>query len=74
MGLLGLIGSVLVAPVQAEVADVTISDVTTRAFSVVCVSDEPVLADPTVRVFRDINGADEITTGLEKKLISEDAP
>jgi len=53
----------------AAVADVTVSDVTTRAFSVVWVSDGPITA-ATVRVFSDANGDTEITGDLTVNLVS----
>ena len=59
--------------IWAEVSDVTITDVTTRAFSVVWLSDEPV-TDATVRVFSDQEGLDDITDTLTVSLISANFP
>ena len=53
----------------AAVTDVTIADVTTRAFSVVWVSDEAV-DTATVRVFSDANGDTEITSTVQVTLVS----
>ncbi|MGE3541849.1 MAG: hypothetical protein AB7N91_31055 [Candidatus Tectimicrobiota bacterium] len=53
----------------AAVADVTVADVTTRAFSVVWVSDEAVQT-ATVRVFSDAQGQTEITTNVHVTLVS----
>lgn len=60
---------VCTAPAAAAVFDLTIADVTTRAFSVVWVSDEPV-TDATVRVFRDAGGMTNITSALAVTLVS----
>lgn len=61
-------------PVRAAVQDVMVSDVTTRAFSVVWVSDEPVLGGTTVRVFSDAGGLEEVTSDYAITLLSEAAP
>ena len=61
------------ATAQAAVFDVTITDVTTRAFATVWVSDEPVTA-ATVRVFADANGAFELTSTLDVTLVSTSFP
>ncbi len=61
------------APAMADVFDVTIANVTTRAFSLVWVSDEPV-DDATVGVFRDPDGQDEITADLSVTLVSRAFP
>ena len=47
---------------QPNVTDITPADVTTRSFSVVWLSDLPSTAD--VKVFTDIGGSSEITSGL----------
>jgi hypothetical protein len=61
-------GMVLISmPALATVFDTTVTDVTTRAFSVVWVSDEQV-TDATVKVFSDQNGASELS-GLQVDLI-----
>ena len=66
--------SLLVAvSAKADVFDVTIANVTTRAFSLVWVSDEPV-DDATVRVFDDVTGTVELTGGLVVTLVSEAFP
>lgn len=59
--------------VSAAVQDVTITDVTTRAFSVVWVSDESV-DSATVRVFNDPDGLNEITSTLSVTLVSTAFP
>ena len=64
----------LTAPAFAEVRYVTITDVTTRAFAVVWVSDQPILAGTTVRVFNDVDGFDEITSSLTVTLLRVDEP
>lgn len=55
--------------VLAGVHDVLVTDVTPRAFSVVWVSDEPVL-DARVRIFSDPDGTAEITGSLTGELVS----
>ncbi len=57
----------------AEVSEPIVSDVTTRAFSVIWSSDEPVI-DATVKVFSDESGTTELTTEFTISLISEDYP
>jgi hypothetical protein len=57
----------------AAVSDVTFADVTTRAFSVVWASDEPV-SGATVRVFADQDGLTEVTVGLTVTLASAGFP
>jgi hypothetical protein len=57
------------AAASAAVADVTVTDVTTRAFSVVWVSDEAV-DTATVRVFSDADGSTEITSTVQITLVS----
>lgn len=56
-------------PVSAAVFDVTTTDVTPRAFSVVWVSDEPI-ADATIKVYADADGLTELTGGLSVTLSS----
>ena len=51
------------APAGAAVLDLTPADVTTRAFSMVWVSDQPVVA-ASVRVFADSGGVTELTGTL----------
>jgi len=58
---------------SAAVQDITVTDVTTRAFSVVWVSDEPV-TNATVRVFSDQDGINEVTSALSVNLISASFP
>jgi len=58
---------------SAAVQDVTITDVTTRAFSVVWVSDESV-SNATVQVFSDQDGINEITSALSVTLVSASFP
>lgn len=53
----------------ADISDVTVTDVTTRAFSVVWVSDEPITS-ATVHVFSDLEGTVEISNDLVIDLIS----
>jgi hypothetical protein len=67
--LLGLLSQAAIAGVH----DVTISDVTPRAFSVIWVSDVPVGA-ATVRVFTSPDGVDEITAGLDITTVSDAYP
>ena len=62
-----------VRPGAASVSDVTVADVTTRAFSVVWVSSEPVTS-ATVRVFSDAGGTQEITSTLAVSLVSASFP
>jgi hypothetical protein len=57
------------APALTAVFHITIADVTTRAFSVDWVSNEPVTT-VTVRVFSDAHGATEITSNLSVTLVS----
>jgi len=59
--------------VEAAVRDITLADVTTRAASVIWVSDEPVTS-ATVRVFADQAGTLEITSGLAITLVSAQFP
>jgi len=58
--------------VHAAVSDVTVSDVTTRAFSVVWVSDEAITS-ATVRVYSDIEGANQVIAGIALNLVSPPA-
>lgn len=60
-------------PVSADVTDVTVTDVTTRAFSTVWLSDEAIV-DATVHIFSDAEGLDEITSTLNVDLVSVDFP
>jgi hypothetical protein len=60
-------------PTTASVSDVTIADVTTRAFSVVWVSSEPVTS-ATVHVFSDTGGTVDITSTLTVTLVSAAFP
>jgi hypothetical protein len=57
----------------ASVSDVTVADVTTRAFSAVWASSEPVTT-ATVRVFSDAGGTHEITSTLSLTLVSTSFP
>jgi hypothetical protein len=57
----------------AAVSDLTFTDVTDRAVSVVWAFDEPV-SDGTVRVFADSAGTVELTGGLQVSLISSAFP
>ena len=61
------------SPAYSAIFDIQPTDVTTRAASVVWVSDEPVLG-AAVRVFSDANGTTEITTGLTLTVVSERFP
>ncbi|MCP3870642.1 MAG: hypothetical protein GY703_21635 [Gammaproteobacteria bacterium] len=61
--------AILTRTLSAEVHDTTIADVTPRAFSVVWVSDVPVI-DAYVRVFTDAEGRNEITDILDIKVKS----
>lgn len=65
--------SIFCINVQAGVHDQQVADVTTRAFSVIWLSDERV-SDATVRVYTDEGGTNEITSQLVVTLISEDYP
>ena len=58
---------------NASVSDVTVADVTTRAFAVVWVSSEAVTS-ATVRVFSDASGTNEITSTLALALVSAAFP
>jgi len=60
-------------PATAAIFDTVVSDVTTRAFSVVWVSDEPV-ADAKVKVFSDKDGLIEVTSNLSITLVSSAFP
>lgn len=67
---LSLICSLIFSPITwSEVADTSFADVTTRAFSVLWVSSEPVTT-ASVRVFSDIEGLDDITATLTTQLVS----
>ncbi|MGR9108132.1 MAG: hypothetical protein ACU843_14495 [Gammaproteobacteria bacterium] len=57
----------------AAIADLTVTDVTTRAFSVVWVADEEV-TDAKVRVFDDNTGQNEITASLSITVVSASQP
>lgn len=57
----------------AEIRDVTVADVTTRAFSVIWISDEPVL-DAGLKVYLDENGLDEISANVDLTLVSSQYP
>jgi len=61
------------SPGAASVSDVTVADVTTRAFSAVWASSEPVTS-ATVRVFSDAGGTHEITSTLSVALVSASFP
>ena len=65
----------VIATVRAEasVSDVTVTDVTTRAFAVVWVSDQAV-TNATLRVFSDAAGTTEITSTLALTLVSASFP
>lgn len=54
---------------EAAVRDVVIADVSTRAFSVIWVSDQPV-TDTTVRVYADGNGSSDLTPELTVEVTS----
>ena len=69
LGLLTILQAIFVNPTVAEVSDLVITDVTTRAFSVVWVSDEPV-GNATITVFSDENGFNDITNTLNINLVS----
>lgn len=58
---------------EADVSDITIADVTTRSFSVVWVSDEPVIS-ASVRVFADVDGTTELTSTLTIDTVSAVLP
>jgi hypothetical protein len=58
---------------QADVFDISIADVTTRSFSVVWVSDEPVLS-ATLRVFADADGITDLTPSLTIDTVSAALP
>jgi hypothetical protein len=60
----------LVSVLPAAVSDITPTDVTTRAFAVVWVSDEAVTT-ATLRVFADSAGVTELTGGLNLSLASQ---
>lgn len=53
----------------AQIADVTVADVTTRAFSLIWVADDFV-DEATVRVYSDANGDTEVTNELNVALVS----
>ena len=57
----------------ADVSDIVITDVTTRAFSVVWASEEPVIS-ATLRVFADADGTTELTPGLAIETVSAALP
>lgn len=61
------------SPVLAAVLDTTVADVTTRAFSVVWVSNEPV-SQAMVRVFDAPTGGTELTAQLTVTLVSQQFP
>jgi hypothetical protein len=65
--------SVFLSPAYAAVFDVTPTDVTTRAASVVWVSDEPITS-ATVKVFSDPDGLTEITQNVTLNVVSEQYP
>lgn len=72
--LLFLLGILLVpARASATVTDITVSDVTTRAFALVWISDQVVL-DASVRVFAEPAGTTDLTAGLSQTLISGSFP
>ena len=60
-------------PAHADVFDRVFTDVTTRAFAVVWVSDEAV-NDASAKVFSDANGTTEITGSLAQTLVSQGFP
>lgn len=68
---LGSIALCLGGGSEAAVSEAIVSDVTTRAFSIIWVSDEPV-TDARLRIFRDPDATDEITSALESRLVSAD--
>jgi hypothetical protein len=72
-GLKALLAAFLCLPAGAAVVDVTVADVTTRSFSVVWASSEPVTA-ASVRVFSDAAGSAELTPGLGIALVSSAFP
>ncbi len=53
----------------SDVSDITISDVTTRAFSVIWVSDEPV-NNASIRIYIDSEGTDNITSSVAISTVS----
>lgn len=57
-------------PAAAAVTDAQVTDVSPRGFSVIWVSDEP-LVDATVKVFEDAQGTLEITSGLSVVLLAD---
>ncbi|MCH5375833.1 MAG: hypothetical protein JJ992_17825 [Planctomycetes bacterium] len=65
----------LAVPIAASAAlhDVTVTDVTTRAFAVAWFSDEPVLS-ATIKVYTDESGLDEITGDLDISVVSASHP
>lgn len=59
--------------VHGAVSDITVTDVSTRAFAVVWASDEAVTG-ASVRVFQDAGGTAEITGSFERRLVSAAFP
>lgn len=70
---IAVLGAVLATAANADVFDLTVTDVTTRAFSLVWVSDQPVLG-AAVRVYADESGTTEITSDLVSEVVSESFP
>ena len=64
-----VLSSALIPASLAAVSDIEPADVTTRAFSIVWASDEPVTG-ATVRVFAEADGTTELTGGLSVVLLS----
>ena len=57
----------------ASVSNITVTDVTSRAFSVVWVSDEPV-SSATVRIYSDIDGVVDLTPSFNISVDSSSVP
>ncbi|MGR9106887.1 MAG: hypothetical protein ACU843_08165 [Gammaproteobacteria bacterium] len=68
-----IIGVFYSSALSAAITDVTVTDVTTRAFAVVWVSDEEV-TDAKVRVYDDNTGQNEITSSLTINVVSASHP
>ncbi|BBL58230.1 hypothetical protein [Methylomonas koyamae] len=58
--------------IAAELSNFTVTDVTTRAFSIVWVADQPV-ESAKIKVFNDEQGISEITQNVSVKLVSPSA-
>lgn len=65
----GVMMWVFIRPAFAQISDVTVSDVTIRAFSIIWVSDEPV-ESATLHVYSDEQGTNEVTDDLSIALVS----